>query len=208
MPTGVYERNKYPFEWYHSKLENVFIAGKQKLKLPPLEILKWIFRYDSETGKLYKIRESSGKVVEPEREITTVSSRGYLVVSITDSSGTKKDFKVHQIIYYMVSAVEPLQLIDHKNGVPTDNRFGNLRLVNESLNNRNRGMSRNNTSGITGVTWYKPTRKWMAYAKDNSGKKKHLGYFIDKDESIATVSAFYSNPLNGYSERHGLPLED
>ena len=77
MPKGDYKKSNYPFEWVHEKHENVFISGMQKNKLPPLEILKWLFRYDSDTGKLFKIKESSGKLCNPERESTNVDSRGY-----------------------------------------------------------------------------------------------------------------------------------
>ena len=119
VPTGIYERklrNKYPVEWTHSNHENVFVSGMQKLKLPPLEILRWLFRYDSESGKLYRIREASGKLCEPEREITTVAN-GYLHVGITDSNGLQKKFQVHQVIYFMFSGIEPLQIVDHRDGI-------------------------------------------------------------------------------------------
>lgn len=221
MPKGICERTKirkdkgvrrgaygshsnYPFEWVHSKHQNVLISGRQKLKLPPLQILKWLFRYDSESGKLYKIRESSGRLCEPEREITYASGSGYLVAGIRDSNGLVKLFFVHQLIYFMHSGVEPLQIVDHINGDKLDNRFENLRLATETDNSRNRGMSSRNTSGITGIHWNKPTGKWRAMATDNTGKFKHLGYFDDIEEAAAVVSAHYANPLNNYSERHGL----
>ena len=203
MPTGINVRNKYPFEWVHEKHTDVFVNGIQKLKLPPLEILNWMFRYDDESGKLFRIRGSSGKLCNPEREITTVASNGYLQVGITDSNGLMKMFLVHQIIYYMVSGIEPLQIVDHYNGDKLNNKFSNLRLTTESGNQRNKKMQRNNTSGITGVSWDKPTGKWVAKATDNDGKLKHLGCFDDIHEAAAVVQAHYSNPNNGYSERHG-----
>ena len=197
-------RSSYPRFWVHEKHQEYLIAGQQKNKLPPLEILKWIFRYDIDTGKLYRIRDSSGKTWNHEKEITTVNSKGYLVVSITDSEGLKKAFFVHHICFYIHSGVEPLQLIDHINGNPTDNRFSNLRLANSSENNRNAKMRNDNASGFTGIYWYKPTGKWVAQAYDNSGRRKHLGLFDDKEAAAAVVSAHYSNPVNGFTERHGI----
>ena len=196
-------RNNYPFEWIHSNHENVFISGRQKNKLPPLEILNWLFRYDSESGKLYRIREATGKPCSPEREIATVNSRGYLQVGITDSNGLQKNFYVHQVIYYMHTGIEPLQVVDHLDGNSLNNRFDNLRLTSESGNSRNAKMRSHNTSGITGVGWYKPSSKWVAQAHDNNGKKKNLGYFDDIEIAASVVKAYYSNPDNGYSERHG-----
>ena len=215
MPRGVYEitktrkdkgtvKSNYPVEWVHGFHEGLFVAGEQKKKLPPLEVLKWLFRYDSMTGKLYRIRRSSGKVLEQERETTYVGNHGYLVVSITDSEGLGRKFQVHQLIYFMHSGEEPLQLIDHINGITNDNRFSNLRLATESLNQRNAKMQRNNTSGITGVFWDRTNEKWRAQACDISGKRKYLGVYEEKEEAAAVVSAFYSNSANNYSERHGL----
>lgn len=199
-------KTNYQIEWYHGKHENVLISGKQKLKLPPLQILKWLFRYDMESGKLYKIRESSGKVIEQGREITTVSGNGYLVIGITDSNSLMKLFQVHQLIYYIVSGIEPLQIVDHISGNKLDNRFSNLRLVSNSLNARNAKMRSHNTSGITGVHWHSRDNKWVAYAYDTSGRQKHLGSYLDKEEAIEVITAWYSNPINNFSDRHGLPV--
>ena len=181
MPTGINVRNKYPVNWTHSKHESVFINGIQKLKLPPLEILNWMFRYDSESGKLYKVRESSGKLCNPEREIAAVDN-GYLQVGITDSNGLTKNFKVHQIIFYMHTGIEPLQVIDHHDGDKLNNRFDNLRLTTEVCNNRNHKMQRNNKSGYVGVSWYNRVNKWCAQIKID-GKHKHIGYYDTKEEA-------------------------
>lgn len=196
-------RSNYPITWEHGKHEDIFVSGIQKKKLPPLEILQWLFRYDSETGKLYRIRGISGKLWKTEREMTHVNSSGYLVVSITDSNGSKKWFKVHQIVYYMVSGVEPLSIVDHIDGNPLNNLFENLRLTTQSGNQRNAKMPRNNTSGFTGVNWHKRKSKWRVQAYDNSGKVKHLGYF-DNIETAATVVQTYRNEIGNYTERHGI----
>ena len=207
MPTGIYERKirtKYPFEWKHSKHEGLIVSGNHKKKLPPLEILNWLFRYEESSGKLFKVRESSGKAIEPAREITAVGGNGYKVVNIKDSSGVVKLFLVHQLCYFIHSGEEPLSIIDHINRIKTDNKFENLRLVTQSLNQRNKGMLRNNTSGVTGLTWDKSREKWQAKAYDNTGKNKFLGYFEDKEIAVKVISEYYSNPSNGYTSRHGL----
>jgi hypothetical protein len=201
---GISQSN-YPVNWIHSKYENVFVTGKQKNKLPPLEILNWLFRYDSESGKLYRIREASGKLYHPEREITYVDS-GYLKVSIIDSNGVSKKFLVHQICYYIHTGIEPLQIVDHMDGDSLNNRFDNLRLVTESVNSRNAKMRSDNTSGVTGVYWNKREGKWQGRVSDNTGKQKYLGLFDDIHEAATVVKNFRSNPENGYSVRHGVSL--
>lgn len=206
MPTGIYERNSYPTYWVHEKHENVFINGMQKLKLPPLEILNWMFRYDSESGKLYKVRESSGKPCNPERESTTANGNGYLNVNIRDSNGLRKLFQVHHLIYYMVSGVEPLQIVDHQDGNPLNNRFPNLRLTTESVNSRNKKMRSNNTSGYVGVSLNKQRSKWMAHITID-GKQKHLGYYDSPEEAnqarLEYVGTFNLHNLDeAFSYRH------
>lgn len=56
-----------------------------------------------------------------------------------------------------------------------DNRKRNLRVTTQANNTRNRQISNNNTSGITGV-YKKGNNKYSAYIRKN-GKQKYLGVF-------------------------------
>ena len=212
MPTGINVISKYPFEWKHEKHTDVLISGKQKNKLPPLEILNWLFRYDSESGKLFKTRGSSGKLCSPEREITTVNSEGYIRVSITDSNGLEKLFQVHQVIYFMVSGVEPLQIVDHQDGDKLNNRFPNLRLTTQVVNSRNKRMRSDNTSGYVGVYWDKRNSKWKAQIKID-GKLKTIGYYDSPEEAnqarLEYVGKFnLANLGEAFSYRHTNGITD
>ena len=102
----------------------------------------------------------------------------------------------------MHTGVEPLQIVDHRDGDKLNNRFNNLHLTTESGNNRNKRMQSNNTSGITGVFWHKRDKRWRAQAYDNTGKNKYLGYFNDITEAAAVVQNF-RNEMGNYSDRHG-----
>ncbi len=45
-----------------------------------------------------------------------------------------------------------------------------------------------------GVGWNKYCEKWVAYIRDNNGKKRHLGYFTDKEDAIeAKAKAEYKS---------------
>lgn len=76
---------------------------------------------------------------------------------------------------------------DHQNSCGCDNRKENLRLATPDQNKHNKKCYRNNTSGVAGVNWSKRLQKWRAYISPPETKKpKHLGYFIHKQDAIAT----------------------
>ena len=75
--------------------------------------------------------------------------------------------------------------IDHINTCGCDNRKTNLRLATSNKQGANRGLLSSNTSGIAGVYWHTRDSKWYVYMRIN-GRKKFLGYFINKKDAIAT----------------------
>ena len=75
------------------------------------------------------------------------------------------------------------KVVDHINHNSLDNRKCNLRVCNSSQNNANKGIQSNNTSGYTGVCWYKAGSKWQVSIKVNY-KSIFLGYYDDLEEAI------------------------
>jgi hypothetical protein len=75
------------------------------------------------------------------------------------------------------------KLVDHIDGNTLNDRWNNLRLATVSQNGRNMRQASHNTSGVTGVCWYKPTSKWEAKIQ-HEGKSIYLGYFTHKEEAI------------------------
>jgi hypothetical protein len=53
--------------------------------------------------------------------------------------------------------------VDHKNRNKLDNRKENLRICTQMENIKNRGISKNNTSGFKGVSFCKDIKKWGAF---------------------------------------------
>jgi len=106
----------------------------------------------------------------------------------------------------MVHGYAP-DVIDHINGDGTDNRIANLREADFISNARNSARSSSNTSGVTGVSWHKETRKWRAYLTINASQI-YLGLFESKGEAIhARISAqedhgFHPNHGRGPKERN------
>ena len=94
--------------------------------------------------------------------------------------------------------------IDHRNGVPTDNRWDNLRSVTHAENIQNLGGPyRNGSTGVLGVHRIaNGVRPWRARIGIN-GSKRSLGCFRTKEEAYqAYLSA--KKELHPCSERiHG-----
>ena len=128
--------------------------------------LRRIFDYDPETGHFTWVVKTHPKVT-----IGKIAGRrdrkGYIEIKVHN-----RFYRAHRLAWLYVYGEWPRDQIDHINGVRDDNRISNLREATSAQNCSNKGMSKNNTSGFKGVSWYKPTSKWGARIRD-----KHLGYF-------------------------------
>lgn len=88
-----------------------------------------------------------------------------------------KSWWAHRMIWiYANGDISDGIQIDHINGVRSDNRLANLRLVTNAENHRNQSMRGDNTSGVLGVRWHKRDSKWRAEIKID-GRSRHLGNF-------------------------------
>lgn len=74
---------------------------------------------------------------------------------------------------------------DHRDRNPLNNRKDNLRKANYAENAQNHSKRKDNTSGITGVTFNKRMNQWQVCISINK-KRTHLGYFINKRDAIIT----------------------
>ena len=74
-------------------------------------------------------------------------------------------------------------VVDHINRVKHDNQKENLRVVDRTLNEVNKGLKSNNTSGKTGVYFDSSRQKWAAQIT-RKGTTYNLGRFRDKEAAI------------------------
>lgn len=86
--------------------------------------------------------------------------------------GNSKGICIHRFILPCLVGFE----IDHINNNPADNRKCNLRICTHQQNQCNQPLQSNNTSGVTGVSFYAPRNKYRARIKV-SQTDIHLGYF-------------------------------
>lgn len=73
--------------------------------------------------------------------------------------------------------------VDHINGIRSDNRIENLRIVKNSENSKNQKRKSTNKSGMTGVSWDTQTQRWRAHITVN-GKMISLGRYIHKLDAL------------------------
>ena len=167
--------------------------------LPTIEYLHKRLRYEPETGKLFwrdcEEMSKQWRARYAGKEAFTSNDGSYYLGAING-----KMLRTHRVAWALYCGKWPQKHIDHINGIRTDNRIQNLRDVARKENSRNQSMRRNNTSGVCGVRWYRPTGKWIASIMVD-GHAKHLGYFSTL-EGAATARAEASRQ-HGFTDRHG-----
>ncbi len=99
----------------------------------------------------------------------------------------KKMYPLHRIIYKYFNPDWDMTYshnnqIDHININPIDNRIENLRVVNNSQNQRNQNKRKNCSSKYKGVSRHNKNNKWVANITIN-GKLKHLGMFDNEEDA-------------------------
>lgn len=178
------------------------------------ELLSKLIDYNPETGKMVWKPRSPADFADRKpkhgtdwaannwnklyagKEICSVRDDGYITVMIF-----KKQHRAHRIAWSIYYNEHPFGYIDHVNGVKTDNRISNLRIVSPLGNARNSARPKSNKSGVAGVYFNTSNNKWAAKIGVGNGKSVHLGCFHTIEEAIAARIA--AKKVLGYSERHG-----
>lgn len=109
-------------------------------------------------------------------------------------------YHAHRLAWFYVHKEWPEFDIDHINHNPGDNRIGNLRAVTRLVNKMNTCMYKNNTSGVTGVSWSKRSQKWLAMVT-LKGKAQYLGLYESLFDAVSARKSAES--LYGFHENHG-----
>jgi hypothetical protein len=93
--------------------------------------------------------------------------KGYLQTTI----------RLHMMILNFKPKLDNKLSVDHVNGNRLDNTRNNLRIVDRTIQNINRPIKKNNTSGFVGV-WLGENRRWVAEWKENKQKRTKSFSFI------------------------------
>ena len=144
------------------------------------EKLKLAMTYDEKTGKF--VWNNTGKVAG------TYNGYGYITIGICG-----KMYMAHRLAWLYVNGEFPNGQIDHINRNRKDNRICNLRVVSNQLNQTNRTVQKNSTSGYTGVSFKNNKNIYESHIMVN-GKSIHLGcYKTLKDAVNARIKAELEN---------------
>ena len=108
-----------------------------------------------------------------------IGSHGYATTNVPKDGERKKETSY---FHKFVLSVPPGFLPDHINRNRLDNRKENLRIATITENVINRGVYKNNTSGVRGVYFNKRRNKWVARITYNK-KVISLGYFDNLEEA-------------------------
>ncbi|EEI3401062.1 HNH endonuclease [Salmonella enterica subsp. enterica serovar Cerro] len=157
-----------------------------------------VFDYDKNTGALtWRVSPNNRiKIGSPAGSVNP--GTGYVHVKVF-----KRNRMAHRIVWDMHNPNDTVQKgeeIDHINHNKTDNRIENLRKVDCAVNQRNRPQHKDNTSGVTGVCWYKRHNCWRVQIRAK-GKPKHIGYFDNFDAAVETRKD--AEVEYGFHENHG-----
>lgn len=167
--------------------------------LPLVEFLDECFEYEASTGKLYWKRRPLEHFERPRefpaysaqreckrwntryagQEVGVPSDDGHLHVRLQGTS-----YFVHRVIWKLVTRMEPPELLDHRDQIPDNNRFRNLRPASESQNqiNRSNGWGAAKARGIR-------FQRGRWYARVHKNRECiHVGGFATKEEAVAARS--------------------
>lgn len=125
--------------------------------------------------------------------LTAVAANGYRIGAIFD-----KLVIAHRVVWLMVHGDWPSMQVDHINGIRTDNRPENLRLVTQSQNNAN-SRSRAGTSRFKGVSWAANLNKWCVQITRADPPLKVVQYFADEEEAARFYDAMAVNVFGDFA---------
>jgi hypothetical protein len=149
--------------------------------LTAMRLYKIIF-YEPETGIFNRIRKN-GVLENCCQHADVLANKKYTKIRIDGY-----DYMAHRLAWLYVYGSWPNQLIDHINGIKTDNRIANLRDVSNQLNQQNqKGPRADNKLGYMGVSFSKQNFKNPYRVDIRYGGRQHfLGRFPTPEEAHAT----------------------
>jgi hypothetical protein len=174
--------------------------GRAK-KLPEQAVLLLLLHYDEETGVLAWNTREGRKVFNKNKagkDATSNSSLGYRTIFLQG-----KNYPAHRIIFKWMTGREPIQTIDHVNGIKWDNRWCNLREATHAQNSWNTGLASKSETGRKNVAPRKSKGKISYVATVKKNKKYHYTRAFGTIEEANEAAISLRDRLHGDFANHG-----
>ena len=117
-----------------------------------------------------------------------LNSEGYYHIKLCENSKVK-NYRINRLVgIHYIPNPENKPQVDHINRDTSDNRICNLRWVTNLENCQNKGISKNNTTGIKNISYDKSKDIWR-FNKNINGKRTQK-WFKTKEEAIEFKNHF------------------
>lgn len=132
--------------------------------IPTQDRLREVLDYNRDTG-LFTWKKSTRRIGNLVGSIAgTVRGAGYIYIGV-DAFG---QFAAHRLAWVWCFGDIPCGIeVDHIDGNPANNAIANLRLATSTEQKRNKGVQRNNRSGLKGAFYHacRKGKKWRSQIK-------------------------------------------
>ena len=180
-------------------LKQEVVSSQKKENIYDLTSQDYGIGYASNTGKEFWFDKEDYEKIK--KHCWSEIPDGYFVTSINN-----KQVSLQRFVMNKINAPRELK-VDHIKHRLWDNRKSQLRITNHQTNAMNHIIARNNTSGVTGVSWETESQKWHSYIWIN-GKTIHLGRYDDFNEAVKTRKEAEEKYFGQYSYDNSMKHEE
>ena len=164
-----------------------------------VEYIRRVLIYDPDGGLLYwRYRPdctSYWNARHAYQPAGAIGDQGYRRLKVSQSI-----FKASRVAWAYYWGGIGDEVIDHINGIRSDDRITNLRSVSLLENNQNRSANTTKGTGMSGVRFRPDSNRWAVTASRNH-KQIQVGTYDTREEASAAANLYRLNNYKGYVGR-------
>jgi hypothetical protein len=175
--------------------------------LPDQSVLQELLHYEPTAGQLFwKNRPEHYFTSKHQQQRWNTVYAGKAAFAQIDSTGYLRGklfnviYLTHRIVWKIYHGNEP-NVIDHIDGVLTNNQISNLRNVDDFVNAKNKKLNKGNKTGYSGIHKKNTLTDRYEVTIGLNNKKIYVGVFFTLEEAVAARKA--AEIQYGYHENHG-----